>query len=252
MSLHTSTDRVGRTRIRVSPGRNGERCRVRSAVSLSDPTAANLRPIITGHDERSATVSLVPEGALLLAGDGIELDVTVDSGVHLTLLEPGGTVAFNMRGGNARWDVRIEVADDAGLTWAGQPFVVAQGAEVERRTRIRAHRDARLALREVLVLGRHGERPGAIRQNTVVADDRGLPLLVEDLPLNEDSVAGLLGGNRAVVSVLSLGAAAVSGPTGPDRYDLHREGAVLWRRLGAQAHEAALPAAWTHALTRAA
>ena len=66
--------RLGRTRVRVSPGVGGARCRVRTSVTGTDPTVPTVRPVLTHHDARSARLSLVPEGALLLAGDRIELD----------------------------------------------------------------------------------------------------------------------------------------------------------------------------------
>lgn len=248
-----STERIGRTRIRVGRGAADERCRVRSVVTVSEPSAAAIRPVIVRHTHDRATVSLVPEGALLLAGDVIEIDVTVDPGVHLELIEPGGTVAFDMRGGTARWEVSVRLANDAALTWAGEPFIVSGGADVDRRTRVVVDRGARLALREVLVLGRFGEAPGTVRQTTTIVDQSCGPVLVEDLPLNADTLPGLLGGHRVVGSVLSMGA-AMGLPTGqpePDRYDLDHDGAVLWRRLGSQAHEADLSQAWAQARAQA-
>lgn len=240
----TSTERLGRTRLRVSAGPAGGRCQVRTAVTRSDPTASALRAVVLEHTARTARVALVPEGALLLAGDAIEVDVTVDEGLEVDLVETGGTVAYDMRGSSARWDVRIDLADGAILRWAGLPFVVAAGADVTRSVRIRCGGDARLALRETLVLGRYGEAPGSVHQTTTVHDAAG-PVLVEDLPLDAASVAWLLGGSRVLSSVVSLGAEVAGTEDDVHRYDLDRPGAVLWRRLGQQAHDADLPAAWS-------
>lgn len=243
----TSTERSARTRVRVGPGEGAARCRVRSTVSLSDPTAASIRPVLVHHDTAGARVSLVPEGALLLAGDAIELDVTVDAGSRLDLIEPGGTVAFDMRGGRASWSVLITLGPGAILTWAGEPFVVAAGADVQRRTVVRMAPDATLVLRESLVLGRYGEVPGTVRQRTEVTVERA-PVLVEDLPLDPATAPALLGGHRVVSSVLAIGA-SLGGPPG-DRFDLD-QGGTLWRRLGVHAHEAQLAAAWEAALAGA-
>ncbi|MCX6401072.1 MAG: urease accessory protein UreD [Propionibacteriales bacterium] len=243
----TSTERSARTRLRVGVGEGGARCRVRSTVSLSDPTAASIRPVLVHHDTDRARVSLVPEGALLLAGDTIELDVTVDAGARLDLIEPGGTVAFDMRGGRASWSVLITLGPGAVLTWAGEPFVVSAGADVQRRTVVRMAPGAALALRESLVLGRYGEVPGTIRQQTEITLDR-VPVLVEDLPLDPTSAPALLGGHRVVSSVLAIGT-SFGGPA-EDRYDLDH-GGTLWRRLGVRAHEAQLPAAWDAAMAGA-
>ncbi|HWI42455.1 MAG TPA: urease accessory protein UreD [Nocardioides sp.] len=240
----TSTERLGRTRIRVSPGAGGSRCQVRTATSSSDPTAAVVRPIVVEHGMRSARIALVPEGALLLAGDAIEIDVTVDEGAEVDLLEPGGTVAFDMRGDSARWDVRIDVRPGARLHWGGLPFVVAAGADVARTVRVRCAGDARLALRECLVLGRFGEPPGTLRQVTTVVDGSDRPVLAETLPLDARSAPLLLGSHRVLSSVLSLGGPLAPTAADEHRYDLDVTGAVLWRRLGAQAHDASLDALW--------
>lgn len=236
----TSTERTARTRIRVTPADRG-RCRVRSTVALSDPTASSLRPVIVHHDATSARVSLVPEGALLLAGDRVEVDLAVDAGARLDVVEPGGTVAFDMRGGRATWDVRITLGRGAVLTWAGEPFVVAAGAAVTRSTRVRVRDGAVLALRESLVLGRHGEEPGRVHQATEVHTGTG-PVLVEDLTFDALTAPALLGGHRVMTSVLLVGSGPPAG-TETDRFDLEG-GASLWRRLGVQAHEADLTAAW--------
>lgn len=239
--MPTLTERLGRTRVRVSADPDGGRCRVHTALAATDPTASGLRPLVLRHDAAGAQVSLVPDGALLLAGDAVEIDVEVDPGVVLEIIEPAGTVAFDMRGDRARWDVRIRLGAGARLAWAGEPFVVAAGADVSRHTTAVLGPGAGLALRETLVLGRHGEPPGRLRQHTVVSDDHG-PVLVEDLPLDAATAPMLLGGNRVVSSVLALG-----GPPAErscrQRYDLDG-GGRLWRRLGQQAHEAELDAAW--------
>lgn len=240
----TATERLGCTRVRVSAGPAGGRCQVRTAITRSDASASALRAVVVEHRARRARVALVPEGALLLAGDAIEIDVTVDEGLELDLVEPGGTVAYDMRGESARWDVRVDLGVEATLTWAGQPFVVAQGADVARSLRVRASAGARLALRETLVLGRYGEQPGAVRQTSAVLDATGQPVLVEDLPLNADTAPLLLGGHRVLTSVVALGPEPDATADDGDRYDLDAPGAVLWRRLGHQAHDADLPAAW--------
>jgi urease accessory protein len=254
----TSTDiraeRVGRTRIGVSADAGGGRCRLRTALSGSEVGAPGLRPMLLDSGPAGARVSLVPDGALLLAGDAVELDIDVGAGTRLDLVEPGGTVAFAMDDRSARWDVRIRLGPGATLTWAGEPFVVAAGAEVDRRTDVRLAPGARCLLRETLVLGRHGEGPGTIRQRTRITRE-GRPLLVEDLPLDARTAPGLLGGHRVVASVIALGlptddADGTLGPD-PDRYDL-ASGDRMWRRLAAQAHRADLSTAWTSALAELA
>lgn len=236
----TSTERSSRTRLRLSL-EDGARSRVRSATTLSDPSASSVRPMLLSHDAGGARVSLVPDGALLLGGDAIELDIEVGPGACLDLVEPGGTVAFDMRGGRASWSVLVTLGPGARLTWAGEPFIVSAGADVRRTTVVRMAQSATLAMRETLVLGRHGESPGRILQHTAVSVDRE-PVLVEELPLDDLDAAILLGGHRVLASVLAVGEDHPSGPEA-DRFDLDG-GARLWRRLGTQAHETELVEAW--------
>ncbi len=143
-------------------------------------------------------VALVPEQAVLLAGDHVTLTVRVGAGQGLEIVEPGGTVAYAMRGRQARWDVRVVVEEGGSLVWHGEPFVVAQGADVLRSTTIDLAPGASLNLRETLVLGRSREGPGTLVSRTDVRRD-GVPVLVEEL----DAALGL-GPHRVVDQVLML------------------------------------------------
>ena len=146
-----------------------------------------------------ARVALVPDQAVLLADDRVTVSVRVDAGASLEIVEPGGTVAYAMRGRSARWDVTIEVEDGGSLTWHGEPFVVAEGADVVRTLTADLGADTVVSLRETLVLGRAGEAPGRLVTTTNVRC-AGLPVLVEAM----DSELGL-GGHRVVDQLLHLG-----------------------------------------------
>ncbi|MFD7074810.1 urease accessory protein UreD [Nocardioides sp. NPDC059952] len=235
-----------RTRVRVGAVDGG---RVRVETDVTGPaTAPALRPMLLASDARSARISLVPDGAMLLAGDHVEVEVEVGEGASLTLVEPAGTVAYDMVGGHASWSVRITLEAGATLIWAGEPFVVSAGADVTRDTRVTLGRDARLALRETLVLGRHGERPGRVRTEWSAHDHDGRPLLVESLDLDESSMApGLLGPNRVLGSVTALGLDLPADACPEGRLDL-QHGGTLWRHLASEAHQ--IPAApWECAKT---
>jgi urease accessory protein len=200
--------------------------------------------MILATGEGFARVCLVPDGALLLAGDAIQLEVTLGPGVHLELVEPTGTVAYDMRGGQATWDVSLYLAERASLVWAGEPFVVAGGARVTRSTDVRLGLGARLAVRETLVLGRHQERSGVLTQIWTARNCDSEEVLVEHLHLDETAHRpGILGGNRVLGSVLALGF-ELPPETCPDgRMDLEYGGTV-WRRLAADAHRGAVDDAW--------
>lgn len=244
--MSTATDptlRPGRTTVRVEAA--GERARVDLAAVTGTDHAPVIRPLLLGSTRDHARVSLVPEGALLLAGDAIELHVSVGPGVLLELIEPGGTVAYAMDGGHATWTVEVDVAEGGALLWRGEPFVVAAGADVTRTTRVQAGAGAAVVLRETVVLGRHGEAAGTVRLLQEVTASDGTPLLVEDLPLGPAAVGQLLGGHRVVGSVLALGV-AVPEPVdaeAADRFELE-SGDVMLRRLTDAAHLAHDAATW--------
>jgi len=174
-------------------------------------------------------VALVPEQAVLLAGDHVTLHVRVGARERLELVEPGGTVAYAMRGDQARWDVHIDVEDGGRLVWLGQPFVLAAGAHVHRATRIDVSGTASVVVRETVVLGRYGEAPGRLEARTEVHRDH-TPVLVEQL----DSVVGL-GRHRVLDQVMHLGAAGAS----PEAMVLD-SGDRLDRWLGDQVHRSPL------------
>jgi urease accessory protein len=208
-----------------------------------------IRPMLLTADERRARVALVPDGALLLAGDAIAIRVDVGPGAILELVEPAGTVAYDMRGGGATWSVDVRLGQDAALIWAGEPFVVAAGARVRRTTSVRIADGAMLVLRDTLVLGRSGEPAGQVQQRTTAVDEHGEPLLVEELALDAARAPMLLGGRRVVDTVLVLGARVpqLTEPLGCHRLDLERSGTVL-RRLADEAHRGLVDAHWAAAL----
>lgn len=188
-------------------------------------------------DEDGRTrVALVASQALLLAGDDVRIEVEVGSGRALEVVEVSGTVAYDMRGGAATWTVDVRVARDGLLVWPGLPFVVADGADVERRTRVDLAPGARAVLRETLVLGRTGEAGGRVR-TTTDARLAGRPLLVETFALGPATVRdpALLGGARCLDTLLLLGARLDH----PDALQLDREGTVL-RGMSVRAHAADL------------
>ena len=98
--------------------------------------SASCTPAVDG-----ARVAVLAEGALLVAGDDVSVGMRVGPGVRLDVVEPAGTVAFDMRGGSARWgvDCRGRRRGRAGLA-APKPFVVATGAVVDRERRGHAAR----------------------------------------------------------------------------------------------------------------
>jgi urease accessory protein len=157
-------------------------------------------------------------------------------------------VAFDMRGGEARWDVQLTLAEGATLTWAGEPFVLAGGARVERSTTALLGVGARLAVRETLVLGRYAERGGHLTQTWTATGPDQEPLLVEQLVLDETTPRpGVLGGHRALGSVVALGLDLDPEVCPGGRMDLE-SGGTIWRGLSHEAHTAVPSEAWSAVL----
>jgi urease accessory protein len=225
----------GRVHVRIgTPGDSGAPC---------------LRALLLDRGACHARVALVPDGALLLAGDAVRLDVVVGPGIRLELVEPSGTVAFDMRGGDASWDVRLDLAADATVVWAGEPFVVASGARVRRSTTVDVGPGARLLVRETLVMGRHGERGGHLEQVWSAHGPDGVPLLVEQTVLDDRADRpGIMGGHRAIGTVVALGVQVDPDLCADGRLDLECGGTV-WRGLAHEAHRAVPEDAWRTVVT---
>lgn len=195
-------------------------------ATRTEVRSSHLRSFVLGRGR----VALVPETAVLLAGDHVTVSVRVAAGASLEIVEPGGTVAYAMRGRAARWDVDVEIEDGGCLVWHGEPFVVAEGADVARTLVVDLGIDAALSLRETLVLGRTGEGPGRLVTATEVRRS-GEPVLVEAL----DCAVGL-GGRRVLDQLLHL---AVE-PCDVDDAMVLESGGHLHRWLGSASHASPL------------
>jgi urease accessory protein len=226
--------------------------------------AGALVPRVIETGPAFARVALVASGALLLGGDSVRLTITVEADCVLELEDIGGTVAYNADGQGSEWLVEVTVEANALLIWHGLPFVVADGANVDRRTSVTLRGPGALAcLRETIVLGRTGERGGAIDLRTTVqtthegaADEA---LFVEHVSVRGAApVPGVVGGNRVLDSLLLLGARAPARSV-PVRAVgatevLELEGpASIARSLQLEAHRSVLSPVWTdwcaHALS---
>lgn len=198
--------------------------------------------------EGTVRVALVASTALLLAGDRVCVDVVVDAGLALDVVETAGTVAYAMRGGSARWDVTAEVGRDATLIWSALPFVVADGARVSRSAEVDLADGAAAVLRESLVLGRTGQAGGCLDARTRVRVE-GRPVLVESLRLDPAARRdpAVLAGARCLDTVTVLGSRL---PDDVDVLQLDGNGSVA-RHLVDQLHQSPLDATFRAAAERA-
>jgi urease accessory protein len=217
------------TRIRVERRPDGVR------VALAGDL---LRPQRVADGPQGPRIGLVATTALLLGGDEVELAVEIGPGATLDLFDVAGTVAYHGRGRSASWRTTVSLADSASLSYAGQPFVVSDGAEVARVLTLDLAGSSRLRLRETLVLGRVGQTGGRVGSRTDLRvggatawrEDTDLdPAGIRDLP-------GLLGGRRVVDTVLTVGQPAPSVPSAV-AYELLGGVGTVTRWLGTELAE---------------
>ncbi len=218
----------------------------RIAVRQGDPRArvdlavGALAPRLVSRDASRAQVALAAAGMILLGGDEVHVDVTVGAGCLLELEDVGGTIAYRADGRRSSWTMTVRVEDGGALLWRGLPFVVTDGADVERRTTIDLATGATAVIRETLVLGRHGEDGGRLRSSFTATDAKG-PLLIEQLDL--DGLApepGVLGAHRVLDTVIALG---FEPSTGAGDLVLEHPGAIA-RHFGAETHTSRLDRVW--------
>jgi urease accessory protein len=192
-----------------------------------------LRPQVVAASAERCRIGLLATTALLLGGDVVELEVRVGAGARLDLFDVAGTVAYHGRGEASAWHVRVDLAAGAGLTYAGEPFVVADGADVSRTLELDLGPGAAAAVRDTVVLGRAGQRGGRLRSVTTVRRE-GRPVLLEDQRLDPDrwrDAPGMLGAHRVLDTVTWLGSAAPT-PAAATTYALVGGAGTLTRWLG--------------------
>ena len=167
-----------------------------------------LRP--TGN----ARVHMVHGAGGPLGGDVLALDVRVGTGAALAVRSAGATIVQPGRGSApARWGFDVVVGAGATLDWAPEPTVVTDGADYRTALRCDLGAGARVTLREVVVLGRHGGVGGRYRGRLDVSVD-GDPLLAHTTSLDGADPAlcgpGGTAGARAVGTLVVVDAAVLA------------------------------------------
>lgn len=193
-----------------------------------------LRAQVLNATAERCRVGLLATSALLLGGDVVELDVEVGPGARLDLVDVAGTVAYHGRGAPSAWTVRCTLGPDARLTYAGEPFVVADGADVTRTCTLDLARGASAVLRDTLVLGRSGQVGGRVRSRSEVRVAER-PVLLEDQLLDPDRLRrapGLLGPHRVVDTLTRVGLPADPCTEAATTYALVDGSGTLTRWLG--------------------
>jgi urease accessory protein len=193
----------------LSAGRDGGACTRVSTLRSEAPLV--LRPAVrrepepwTANRVGVARVCLSAGAAGPVGGDQLTLDVRVGAGSTLVLGEISATLLLpGADGAVSRTIVRVTVEAGGTLLWWPQPVIAARGCNHVTEARIALMGDARLIMREEILLGRHDEAPGLLRQRLSVRRD-ALPVHVQDLELGSTTgrSPAVLGEHRALGAIL--------------------------------------------------
>lgn len=157
-------------------------------------------------------VHLVHAAGGPLGGDELGLHVDVGADAALTVRSAGATLVQPGAGGfaamPARWTVTAAVGTGGRLDWAPEPTVVSDGAALQSALRVELVDGATATVREIVVLGRHGQRGGRYTGGLEIVVD-GRPLLAHTTVL-DGADSGLCGpagtsGARAVGTLVRAG-----------------------------------------------
>ncbi|MER5753955.1 urease accessory protein UreD [Streptomyces sp. NPDC002088] len=169
-------------------------------VLESDGPLALRRTRGSGSEAR---VMLVGAMSGPLGGDRFAVHAEVEDGARLRIGSAAATIALpGQAKGDARYDVRLDVADGGELHWLPEQLISAGGSDLHVTTRADLAGSARLVLREEQVLGRVGEEPGRLTSRLTVRV-AGRVLLDQELACGPGAPGGwdgpaVLAGHRAV------------------------------------------------------
>jgi urease accessory protein len=160
----------------------------------------------TGDDAGASRVCLAAGAAGPIGGDAYTLDVEVGAGSSLVLREISASLLLpGPHAEQSTLRTTVQVGAGATLVWLPEPMIAARGCHHRTDVRVELAAGARLVLREELLLGRHGEQPGAVAARVRIRLD-GRPLLHQDLTLGPGAVgwdsAAVTGGRRAFGSLV--------------------------------------------------
>jgi urease accessory protein len=172
-------------------------------------------------------VVLVQTSAGPLGGDRIEVDVEVEAGASLELTATAATLAYPAAE-QASIAFTCRVGEGARLAWLAQPLILAAGCDLVTEVDVDLADGGAALVRESVILGRHGERPGRYR-GTIRCDLSHRPLLRDEVRIDgDDATTDLvaLGDARAVATLAVLGVRPSDEPE-LDELELHGEGRLL-------------------------
>ncbi|KAF3469516.1 urease accessory protein UreD [Streptomyces sp. Tu 3180] len=167
-----------------------------------------------------ARVVLVGAMSGPLGGDRFTVRAEVGEGARLRVGSAAATLALpGQNRGEARYDVRITVADGAELHWLPEQLVSVRGSELRVTTRVDLAARAGLVLREEQVLGRAGEPSGTLTGRLTLRI-AGRAVLDQELASGPGAPGGwdgpaVLAGHRAVGQLLVVRPGFAQAPVSP-------------------------------------
>jgi len=194
---------------------------------------------------------LVGTAAGPLADDELSLSLSLRAGARATLRATGATLAQGRSdgpgGSAATLLIRADLADGSDLIADPGALIICQGSRVDLRVEIALGRRSALEWRELILLGRTREPPGAATLRWDVSR-LGLPVLRQYVDLSDPVLtawAGLTGHHRVLASAVIADPAGglrtlVAGPASvAQRVDdqtllvtvLGDDAATAWREL---------------------
>ncbi|MEW2408589.1 urease accessory protein UreD [Streptomyces griseoviridis] len=193
-----------------------------------------LAPRRTRGSGDEARVMLVGAMSGPLGGDRFTVRAAVESGARLRVGSAAATIALpGQAKGEARYDVRLDIAEGGELAWLPEQLISAAGSDLYVTTRVEAGEEARIVLREEQVLGRFGEEPGRLTSRLTLRIG-GRLVLDQELACGPGTPGGwdgpaVLGGHRAVGQLLLVRPEFAADPP---RARLLGEGAALVPLVG--------------------
>jgi urease accessory protein len=161
-------------------------------------------------------VRLVNAAATPLGGDDVELTVEVGPGARLRLSGVAATLALpGQHAEPSRFTISFTLSDRAEVAYLPEPTVVTLRARHESTLHADLAAGAHLRCREVIVLGRTGERPGHLTTTTHIRR-AGHPVLRQHLELGTDAGLAHLAGHRVLATDLLISEDACREPAGGD------------------------------------
>jgi urease accessory protein len=156
----------------------------------------------------TAVVHLVNSATSPLGGDDLLLTIHVGPGASLRLSGVAATLALpGLHGEASLSTVEVSVAEGGSLEYLPEPTVITARARHSAVFRASLAADAHLHTREVLVLGRAGEKPGSLTTTQNVT--RGsIPVLRQTLTIGDPALDGslaVLAGRRVLATDLVIG-----------------------------------------------